>query len=140
MPKKCFNHLNEPTQDRAGQSTAGRFLSTFSALKLVTAVLIALIFVERPLHAYADPGSGLLAWQLLGAVIIGAAYQIRRITVKLKGFFASRARALPTAPPAPPAGAVSKTELSAKAAAAGQGGSSQGATVSGAAHDSLFLS
>ena len=61
-----------------------RFLSTHSA-RLLAVTVIALIFVERPLEAYADPGSGLLVWQLLGAVVIGAVYQVRRMFQKLRG-------------------------------------------------------
>ena len=61
-----------------------RCLST-NAAKLLAVTLIALVFVERPLEAYADPGSGLLMWQLLGAVILGAAYQVRRAVQKLRG-------------------------------------------------------
>jgi hypothetical protein len=52
----------------------------------MTLTLIAMVFVERPLHAYADPGSGLLMWQLLGAVFLGAIYQVRRVVRKLRGF------------------------------------------------------
>jgi hypothetical protein len=45
--------------------------------RLLTAVVIIMIFAERPLSAYADPGGGLLAWQLLGALAVGAVYRIR---------------------------------------------------------------
>jgi hypothetical protein len=81
MPKKCFN-----------------FSST--AFRLMTLTLIALVFVERPLHAYADPGSGLLAWQLLGAVVVGAMYQLRRVIRRIRGFGASDNS--PDAIPQPP--------------------------------------
>jgi hypothetical protein len=63
MPNKCF---------------------TSPALRLIAVTAVALVFVERPLKAYADPGSGLLMWQLLGAFIIGAGYQVRRLVIKLR--------------------------------------------------------
>ena len=66
----------------------------------MTLTLIALVFVERPLHAYADPGSGLLAWQLLGAVVVGAMYQLRRVIRRIRGFGASDNS--PDAIPQPP--------------------------------------
>jgi hypothetical protein len=45
-----------------------------------TAVLyIALGFCfERPAHAYADPGTGLLAYQSLGAIITGTIFHFRQ--------------------------------------------------------------
>lgn len=65
------------------------------ALRLIVVTLIALIFVERPLQAYADPGSGLLLWQLLGAVIVGGVYQARRIFRKLRSFATPEANRAP---------------------------------------------
>lgn len=61
-----------------------RFYFSSEAVKLLAITFIALIFLERPLEAYADPGSGLLMWQLLGAVVLGAMYQVRRVIQKLR--------------------------------------------------------
>ena len=41
-------------------------------------VLTLLIFFEAPLKAYADPGSGLLLWQLAGAFFLGLIYHVRK--------------------------------------------------------------
>jgi hypothetical protein len=60
----------------------------------MTLTLVAIIFVERPLHAYADPGSGLLAWQLLGAVVVGALYQLRRLIRRIRGLNTDNSRVL----------------------------------------------
>jgi len=65
------------------------------ALRLIVVTLFALIFVERPLQAYADPGSGLLLWQILGAVILGGVYQARRIVRKLRSFATPQATVAP---------------------------------------------
>lgn len=46
-------------------------------------LLTLLVFLEVPLKAYADPGSGLLLWQLAGAFFLGLLYQVRK-------FFADR--------------------------------------------------
>jgi hypothetical protein len=53
-------------------------------------VLFAFLFaaIEQPASAYADPGSGLLLWQVAGAAFVGFMFQIRRLT----GWFRSRKR------------------------------------------------
>jgi hypothetical protein len=43
--------------------------------------LIALTAVERPVYAYADPGSGLLLTQILGSAFTAAAFYLRRRVV-----------------------------------------------------------
>ncbi len=48
--------------------------STHTAFRILT----LLIFLEAPLRAYADPGSGLLLWQLAGAFFLGLVYQVRK--------------------------------------------------------------
>jgi hypothetical protein len=40
--------------------------------------LVLLVFLEIPLKAYADPGSGLLLWQVAGAFFVGILYQVRK--------------------------------------------------------------
>lgn len=59
------------------------------AIRLLAVTVVSLIFIERPLQAYADPGSGLLMWQVLAAVVIGAGYQVRRFVCKLRSFAAN---------------------------------------------------
>ena len=71
MSKKCFGSTN--------------------AIRLIAVTLLTLIFVERPLKAYADPGSGLLVWQLLGAVVVGAVCQTRRAVKRIKTLVSSEA-------------------------------------------------
>ena len=41
--------------------------------------LFLFLAVPAPAHAYADPGSGLLLWQLLGSFLIGLSFYFRRI-------------------------------------------------------------
>jgi hypothetical protein len=41
-------------------------------------LLFLLVCAEAPVKAYADPGSGLLFWQILVAVFFGAIYQGRK--------------------------------------------------------------
>ncbi|MGA1994205.1 MAG: hypothetical protein ABSH45_00375 [Bryobacteraceae bacterium] len=43
-----------------------------------------LICAEVPLKAYADPGSGLLLWQIVAAVFVGAVYQARKAFSRIK--------------------------------------------------------
>jgi len=61
-----------------------RFLRIFSlALVLVGAVLL----VQRPAYAYADPGAGLLAVQAAGSALVATGWYLRR---KLYALFRSR--------------------------------------------------
>ena len=41
-------------------------------------VVTLMVFLEAPLKAYADPGSGLLLWQLAGAFFLGLVYHVRK--------------------------------------------------------------
>ncbi len=43
-----------------------------------------LILGVAPLKAYADPGSGLLIWQVMGAFFVGCLYQVRKFFVKIR--------------------------------------------------------
>jgi hypothetical protein len=47
-------------------------------------VLILLVFLEIPLKAYADPGSGLLLWQIAGAFVMGVLFQVRQFFGRLR--------------------------------------------------------
>ena len=41
-------------------------------------VVGALLFFERPAYAYADPGTGLLAIQAFGSILVAAGWYLRR--------------------------------------------------------------
>ena len=45
---------------------------------LVLMLLGATILFERPAHAYVDPGSGLLAVQAFGSVLVATGWYLRR--------------------------------------------------------------
>ncbi len=47
-------------------------------MKLFLPTLI-LIFTCRPAHAYIDPGSGALIWQLIVAFFLGGIFYIRKV-------------------------------------------------------------
>jgi len=51
-------------------------------------LLFLLICAEVPLKAYADPGSGILIWQLLAAGFVGVMFRARKIA----SWFRSRKR------------------------------------------------
>lgn len=38
-------------------------------------------------HAYTDPGSGLLLWQLIGSFLVGLLFYLRKILYFIKGLF-----------------------------------------------------
>jgi hypothetical protein len=48
-------------------------------------VIALLVFLERPVHAYADPGSGALLWQILVAGAVGALFYLRKAMDWLRG-------------------------------------------------------
>jgi hypothetical protein len=50
--------------------------------------LVLFLAMPAPAHAYADPGSGLLLWQLLGSFLIGLSFYFRRIIAFVKRVFA----------------------------------------------------
>ncbi|GEM_PF-2539114 len=50
------------------------FFSIFCALEL----FVLLIALEQPAHAYVDPGSGLLIFQVAGSMLTGACFILRR--------------------------------------------------------------
>jgi hypothetical protein len=41
-----------------------------------------LLFFERELRGYADPGSGALLWQMLVGAFFGALYVVRRLVAR----------------------------------------------------------
>ena len=41
-------------------------------------LVLILAAAEPPAYGYADPGSGLLLWQMLGAAVLGSIFYIRR--------------------------------------------------------------
>jgi len=48
--------------------------------RVAALMIVALV----PLKAYADPGSGLLLWQIVGAFFVGCGYQIRKFLLKIR--------------------------------------------------------
>lgn len=52
-----------------------RFLQLLPALLFVTG---ALLLAERPAYAYTDPGTGLLAIQAVGSMLVAAGWYLRR--------------------------------------------------------------
>ncbi len=55
------------------------------------------LFFERPAHAYTDPGSALLLFQSLGAVLSGTLFYFRR---RLKRLFSRTPKDTPVSTPA----------------------------------------
>lgn len=66
-------------------------------------VVIFLFAAEKPAHAYVDPGSGLLFFQVAGSMLAGALFVLRSKIRRLFGF----------KPPAKPASQVTVSRSSA---------------------------
>ena len=47
-------------------------------------LLLLMIATERQAHAYTDPGTGAMIWQMLVAGFVGAAFYFRRFTTWFK--------------------------------------------------------
>jgi hypothetical protein len=45
---------------------------------LLTPVVLLLLALPRPAHAYVDPGSGAMLWQLAAAAVVGSMFYVRR--------------------------------------------------------------
>ena len=58
--------------------------SRYSAARLALLIMILSFGTEREAHAYTDPGSGMLIWQMLLAAFAGAMFYFRRATTWLK--------------------------------------------------------
>ena len=54
--------------------------SRFSAARLALLLALLSFGTEREAHAYTDPGSGMLIWQMLLAAFAGAMFYFRRFT------------------------------------------------------------
>lgn len=54
------------------------------ACTLIQMTLILLFALPSIAHAYTDPGSGFLLWQLLGSFFIGLLFYLRRIISTIK--------------------------------------------------------
>jgi len=56
----------------------------FASASLAAIQVLALLFAfEKPAHAYVDPGSGLLAFQIAGSMIAGVVYYLRARIARL---------------------------------------------------------
>lgn len=50
------------------------------ALRFAFVLLTLLLAARREAHAYTDPGTGALAWQILAAAFVGLMFYIRKFT------------------------------------------------------------
>jgi len=53
-------------------------------LRVVFLMALATFATEREAHAYTDPGTGALIWQMLVAGLVGVGFYFRRITAWFK--------------------------------------------------------
>lgn len=56
------------------------------------ALTVTFFLIPRDAHAYTDPGSGLLLWQLATAAVFGALFSARRMMAWLKSRVRRRGR------------------------------------------------
>jgi hypothetical protein len=54
-------------------------------LRILPLLFLLSFATERQAHAYADPGSGALLWQMLAAAFVGVGFYFRRFTSWFKG-------------------------------------------------------
>lgn len=58
--------------------------------KILILTLVLLIVGETQVHAYTDPGSGALLWQILVASLVGVMFYLRRIIAWVRGLKSRR--------------------------------------------------
>jgi hypothetical protein len=66
------------------KSPARQYLNM--SLRAIFLIALAMFATEREAHAYTDPGTGALIWQMMVAGIVGVGFYFRRIT----GWFKNR--------------------------------------------------
>lgn len=66
--------------------------TTLNFLSLALILAGAVLLVERPAYAYADPGTGLLAVQAVGSALVAGGWYLRR---KIYSLFHRAPEALP---------------------------------------------
>ena len=54
-------------------------------LRIIPVLFLLSFATEHQARAYADPGSGVLIWQMLVAAFVGVAFYFRRLTSWFKG-------------------------------------------------------
>jgi hypothetical protein len=64
-----------------------------------------ILAAPRPAHAYVDPGSGAMIWQIAAATVIGSLFYVRRVVVWIKARLG-----LSAAPPQPAVAAKAGTQ------------------------------
>jgi hypothetical protein len=52
--------------------------------RAILLVALAMFATEREAHAYTDPGTGALLWQMMLAGLVGVSFYFRRITAWFK--------------------------------------------------------
>jgi hypothetical protein len=55
--------------------------------KILITILFLLLIIPQPVYAYLDPGFGSMVWQMIAAVLFGAAFTIKIYWQKIKNFF-----------------------------------------------------
>lgn len=86
---------NRRFADRARRIGGGRVLTGLSA----TAVFLAVMDLQRPAHAYLDPGTGSIILQMLLGGFAGALFVLKLYWARFAGFF-RRDRKRPETTPA----------------------------------------
>jgi hypothetical protein len=56
-------------------------------MRVAILVLVLLVGFEQQAHAYTDPGTGALIFQVLGAAFVGGLFYVRRIRDVIMGAF-----------------------------------------------------
>jgi hypothetical protein len=67
-----------------------------SAYGLLTIAML-LLATPQPAHAYVDPGSGAMLWQILAAAVIGSLFYVRKVFTWVRGHLSFRSNRV-TAP------------------------------------------
>jgi hypothetical protein len=55
--------------------------------QIIKLTALSIFVLPSMAHAYTDPGSGLLLWQLMGSFFIGLLFYVKKIVTFLKGLF-----------------------------------------------------
>ena len=68
---------------------------TLAKISSFVALLAILMATPKPAHAYVDPGTGAMLWQILAAAVLGSLFYVKRALAWVKKLFGAGPREQP---------------------------------------------
>ncbi len=69
--------------------------NTLAKISSLFALLCLLMAMPKPAHAYVDPGTGAMLWQIVAAALLGSLFYVKRALAWVKRLFGAGPREQP---------------------------------------------